>query len=411
MFKYFHRDKRSVSKREHTGKKEHAKEPEHTGEMVQIPCMAPGSAEVPFVEVSREDLQQVLRGSRKRFSERIDNNLAIMSRRLPTGDLVCESIQIGTLAPKKIVLVYLKNTANPGIVSEVKDRVRAIKSPAVIDSSYIERNIEDSGFSPFPQLEVTQKPDATESALLQGRVGVFLDGSPDVLLAPTTFFDLMDTTDDAYTRWFVAGSFFRLARYIMFILAVSLPGFYIALTSYNPEMIPTKLLFLSLGTREETAYPIYFEAFLMMGVIEAIRMMMIRIPSQIGSTIAVVSGITLVAAGMYSNILGASVIIIATLTMIASFGIPSYDLRSAVRIIQFFTMILSAFLGIFGYAAAFFYIAIHLATLKSFGIPYLAPLAPTEGSGWGHTVLRENTVSMPQDETYKPLRRKQTRRR
>ena len=344
-----------------------------------------------------------MRGTKKRFSENINYNLSALAKRIPTENLVCERFTVGSIAAKTIVMVYLKNIANPGIVREVRDRIKAIKAPSILESSYVERNIEDSNLSPFPQIENTKKPDVTESALLQGRVAIMVDGSPDALLAPTTFFDLMDTPDDAYLRWPIAGTFFRTARYIMFILAASLPGFYIALTSFNPEMIPTRLLEMILSSREETPFPIYFEVFMMMGIIEAIRMMMIRIPSQVGSTIAMVSGITLVIAGIYSNIIGAGVVIIATLTMISSFGIPNYDLRISVRMIQFFTMAASAFFGIFGYAVAFFYIVIHISTLKSFGIPFMSPVAPVEGSGWGHTVFRENTVDMPQDQTYKPL--------
>lgn len=229
-------------------------------------------------------------------------------------------------------------------------------------------------------------------------------GSPYVLLAPCTFFDLLDTPDDAYTRWFFTAGFFRMARYIMLLIAVCLPGFYIALLSFNPELVPTRLLLVILHSREGTPFPIYFEAFLMMGVAEAIRIMMMRIPSQLGSTVALFAGITLVIAGLFSHIIGAVVVMVATLTVIASFGLPDYDLRSSIRIIQFLTMVISSFLGLFGFAAAFFMILIHLVTLKSFGIPFMAPFAPLEGSGWGHTIFRKNTKQMPIDETYKPQR-------
>lgn len=357
---------------------------------------------VQFVEISPRDTQQTLRGSKKRFSESTSHNLSIISKRLPTDDLVCERFEVGSISKKPVIVVYLRNIANTRIIAEVKDRIAAVKAPNVLDSSYIERNIEDSNLSPFPQIEATQKPDVVESALMQGRVAVVVHGSPDVLLAPTTFFDLMDTPDDVYMRWFFGASFFRIARYIMFLLAVSLPGFYIALSSFNPEMIPTRLMIQIIASREETPFPIYFEMFLMMGIIEAVRMMMIRMPNQIGSSIAIISGLSLIGVGVVSNVIGPVAVIVPTLTMVASFGIPSYDLRVAVRIIQFFTMIMSSMLGIFGYATAFFCIAIHIAALKSFGIPYMSPLAPTEGSGLEHTVLVGNTANMAQDETYKP---------
>jgi len=368
------------------------------------PCFLDEEKQYPLVEVTPQATERPLRGTKTQFSDNLEYNLSIFARRIPSNDLVCQRFSVGSLAKKEVVIIYLKNIANPDIVAEVRDRIMAIKAPSILEGSYVERNIEDSNMSPFPQIENTKKPDVAESALLQGRVAIVVSGSPDILMAPTTFFDLMDTPDDAYLRWPVAATFFRIARYISLVLAASLPGFYIALTSFNPELIPTKLLFQILADREETPFPIYFEAFFMMGIIEAVRMMMIRIPSQVGSTLAVVSGATLVIAGLYGNVIGPIVVIVATLTMIASFNIPDYQLRASIRLIQFFTMIMSAVFGIFGYAVAFFYIAINLSTLKSFGIPYMAPFAPMEASGWGHTILRENTEKMPQDETYKPLK-------
>lgn len=360
------------------------------------------SKELRLISFQNRDLKQILRGSKLRFNEDADINLNIIKKLVPTNNLVSELFNLGDIAARKALLIYLDNVVNPTLLAEVKERLNRIKAKTIYDSSYIQRNIEDSHLSPFPQVEATELPDVAVSALWQGRVVIILDGCPNVLIAPCTFFDLMDTPDDAFSRWSFASSFFRIARYIMFLLALCLPGFYIALLSYNPELVPTRLLLLILNSREGTPFPIYFEIFVMMGIAEAIRMMLIRIPSQVGSTVALFSGITLVIAGIASDIIGSILVIIVTLTVISSFGIPDYDLRIAVRIIQFFTMIVSSMLGLFGFALSFFVICIHLCNLKSFGIPYLSPMATIEISGWGHTILRQNTKRMPVDETYKP---------
>lgn len=354
-----------------------------------------------FTTVSR-DTKQVLRGPKLRFTEDAAYNLNLLQELVSSPELITENISLGSSGPKEVVLLFIQNTANPVIVREVRQRLKGIKARTLYESSYIQRNLEDSSYSPFPQIEATERPDTTMSALWQGRVAVILDGSPHVLLAPCTFFDLMDTPDDAYTRWFFAASFFRIARYVMLLFAVCLPGFYIALLSFNPEMIPTRLMLLILNSREGTPFPVYFEIFLMMGIAEAVRMMLIRIPTQVGGTVALFAGITFVLAGIYSHIIGAVLVLIVTLTVISSFGIPDNDLRTSIRIIQFFTMAISSCLGLFGFALSFFVICIHLANLKSFGIPYMAPLATSEASGWGHTILRENTNKMPVDETYQP---------
>ncbi|MCW3490120.1 spore germination protein [Dethiobacter alkaliphilus] len=360
------------------------------------------------MDVAPRDTQQMLRGYKKQFHEDLDYNLSLIKERLPSDNLILEQFVIGRLGKKRVVIAYLNDLANPDIVAQIRTKIRAIKAETLLDSSYLERNIENSNLSPFPQVETAIQPDLTEAALIQGRIAILLDGSPDILLAPTTFFDLMDTPEDAYSRWFIAANFFRIARYIMFLMAASLPAFYIALTSHNPEMLPTRLAMLIAASAEGSPFPVYFEAFVMMGVVEAVRLILIRVPNQIGSAIAIFAGIVLVGAGLSARIFGEIIVMVVTLTAIVSFAIPNYDLRSAVRIIQFFTMILSTMFGMFGFAVAFFYIGIHLVSLKSFGIPYMAPFAPVEASGWGHTVLRDNTVAMAQDETYQPLSKAET---
>ena len=358
--------------------------------------------QISFVDVVSRDAQFPLRGPKKRFSDSIEVNLLYLRELLQGDSLIFEQFIVGSRSKRKVVIAYLEDVAHPGIVTEVKNRLRAIRTESVIDSSFIERNIENSNLSPFPQVEATPRPDVVETGLLQGRVAILADGNSDALLAPTTFFDLMDTPEDVYTRWFIAASFFRAAKYIMFILAASLPAFYIALTTFNPEFLPTRITFIIARARGGAPFPIYLETFIMMGIVEAVRMMMIRIPTQLGATIALFSGLALVIAGLFSNVVTPVVLMVVTLTIICSFGIPNFDLRTALRIIQFFTMIMASLLGVFGFAIAFFNISIHLVTLKSFGIPYMAPLAPLEASGWLHTIARKSSEVMPQDETYKP---------
>ncbi|MDX9871972.1 MAG: spore germination protein [Clostridia bacterium] len=359
--------------------------------------------EVQVMEEAPSDDQQYTRGPKERFSGNLNLNLTRLGERFKGAELKLEQFEVGSIAPKKVVLAYLKERANPEIVREIRQRISAIRAVTLLDISFVERNIEDSPLSPFPQAEVCQRPDGAEAALFQGRTVILCEGSPQALLAPATFFDLLDTPEDVYSRWFLAASFFRIARFIMFIFAVSLPGFYIALTSFNTGFIPTHLAFLIAGSREGTPFPVYFEAFLIMGVVEAVRMMMVRLPTQLGATIALFSGLALIGTGIVAKIISIPMVIIATLTMISSFAIANNDLREAVRLLQFFTMLMTSIFGLFGFAIAFIYIAIHMSVLKSFGIAYMSPLAPLEGSGLGHTIVRENTEMMAQDETYKPI--------
>lgn len=194
-----------------------------------------GFPEIPLVETTPQSNQQTTRGIKERTSARLEYNLLKIRERVTSSHLVFEQLEIGSLYKKRVAIAYLENKANPDLVQEIKARIQRLKIPVALDASYIERGIEDSQISPFPQVEVTNRPDVVESALLQGRVAIMLEGCPDLLLAPTTLFDLLDTPEDAFRRWFLASSFFRLARFIMLLFALCLPGFYIALTSWNPQ--------------------------------------------------------------------------------------------------------------------------------------------------------------------------------
>jgi hypothetical protein len=149
--------------------------------------------EVPIVEIAPQNTQQITRGVKDRFFSSLKYNMQKIRERITGPHLVFDQLKAGTAYEKKVVISYLKNRANPDLVNEIKDRINKLKITAALDCSYIERGIEDSTYSPFPQIEVTTRPDVVESALLQGRVAIILEGSTNVLIAPTTFFDLMDT--------------------------------------------------------------------------------------------------------------------------------------------------------------------------------------------------------------------------
>ncbi|MGI6224616.1 MAG: spore germination protein [Peptococcales bacterium] len=357
--------------------------------------------EIPIFQNTPRAKHQVGRGPQRLNSENLEFNLSTLKKMLPDPNLVVENFTIGSRTQTKVSIVYLKDIVHQGILQEVKTRLEKIHAEIILDSNFIEKNIQNFTWSPFPQVEKTNRPDVTIFALNQGRIAILVNGTPDTLLAPTTLFDILDTYDDSYHRWFVASSFFRIARIILLLIATFLPAFHISLTSYNPELIPTILSFNIIAARSSSPLPVYLETFILIGIAEATRMVMLRFPTFIGQTVALFAPISLVLTGLASNMFGAPLIIIVTLSIIATYTISDFDLRSSVRMIQFFTMLFSTFFGLFGLAMAFFYINIHLVTLKSFGVPYLAPLAPMNLSAWGHTILKEDTTDMPPDTTYK----------
>ena len=222
---------------------------------------------------------------------------------------------------------------------------------------------------------MTERPDAAASHLMQGRICVVVDRSPSVLIAPMTMTAFFQSVDDYSTRW-IAASFIRFLRFFAFFVAAFLPALYIAVISFNYEIIPLNLL-LSIGeSRGQVPFSPILEALIMELTLEMLREAGIRLPAPIGQTVGIVGGIvigqTAVQAGIVSNIM----VVVVALTGISSFIIPNYDMSSAIRLIRFPMMLLSSMFGIFGLTIGWMILIAHLISLESLGTPYGSPLAP-----------------------------------
>ncbi|MER2010610.1 MAG: spore germination protein, partial [Psychrobacillus sp.] len=176
--------------------------------------------------VDEPQTEQVVRGPRDGFTENIRTNTALLRRRIRDPLLYVESMQVGKKSKTDINIVYLEGTVKEGLVDEVKERLRKIKIDAVLESGYIEELIKDSPRSPFTTMQSTERPDKVAASILEGRVAIFVDNTPFVLLVPSYFWEFFQASDDYYSG-FLAGSFFRSIRYIAFMISLTLPSIYV----------------------------------------------------------------------------------------------------------------------------------------------------------------------------------------
>jgi len=227
--------------------------------------------------------------------------------------------------------------------------------------------------SPFPIFQSTTRPDKVASGILEGRVALVFDNSPEVLVAPTNFNMLLQASDDYYNRWAV-GTFARFLRYIAAFLAISFPGLYIAVTVFHTEIIPTKLMYAIASARSMVTFPIVVEVLIMEFLFELLREAGIRLPGPLGNTIGVVGGLIVGQAAVDAGIVSTIVVIVVALTAIASFAIPNEEFASIFRLLKFFIILTSAFLGLYGFILGLLILAVHLSELKSFGVPYMYPV-------------------------------------
>ncbi len=242
---------------------------------------------------------------------------------------------------------------------------------------YVEQYIEDSTFSPFPTIQLTERPDKASSALLEGRICILVDNSPFVLLIPSTLNVFFQSSEDYYQRFEIM-SFVRTLRFVAGILTLTLEGLYICISLYHPSMISLDLILKMSEARKNVPFPAVIEILLMDLAFELLREGGIRLPSPVGGTIGIVGGLIIGQSAVEASLVSPIVVIVVALSSVCSFLIPNDSLVSSFRLFKFLIIIASAFLGFYGFSLMLIFLSIHLCSLESFGIPYLYPFVSGE---------------------------------
>lgn len=339
--------------------------------------------------------ESVIRGPRESFNESLDTNLSLLRRRLKSKNFKMEEHSLGTETKTRFVIAYVEGICKPELIKELKRRLSYLDIDAVLGSSTFEETIEDSPYSPFPQVEYTERPDIVSASLLEGRIAIIVDGTPSAILAPVTLTMLMQTSEDYFQRY-IAATWIRWIRFLFLFASLLLPSLYIAITTFHPEMIPFKLLMTVAAAREIVPFPAFVEAFIMELSFEALREASIRIPKSIGQAVSIIGALIIGTAAVQAGIVSAAMVIIVSLTGIASFIIPHFDLGLTIRLLRFPIMALASMLGLFGITCGLIIIYIHLLNLKSFGLPYLYPLTPLAKADLNDTLYRAPWWAMQQ---------------
>lgn len=325
--------------------------------------------------IEKPNNEIVLRGPQEAFNELLRTNSAQIRKRLKDEDLIVEDISVGRISKTPCSMLYIKDIANERLVDEVKRRLVSINVDYMLDSGVLEQLIEDSTIYPSPQVLSTERPDYVSAMLANGRVAIIVSGSPNVLVVPTTAYELMHSAEDVYIRYPYA-NLLRLIRLIALFMALLLPGIYLAITNYHQEMIPTDLLLAIEASREKVPFPSIIELLLMELSFELIREAGVRVPGPIGPTLGIIGALILGQAAVAANIVSPILIIVVSVTGIGSFAIPNYSLGYSIRIMRFAFIALSALAGFLGITAGLFILGLWSTSLKSFGVPFMAPLGP-----------------------------------
>lgn len=337
--------------------------------------------------IEQPESESVVRGPREGFIEDITVNTSLLRRRIRSPKLKLVHYSVGKYSETSVVIAYIDGLASEDLIEEVKRRVKRINIDGILDSGTVEEFIEDHPYSPFPQTLATERPDVVTANLLEGRVAILVEGSPFSLIAPITFYSLLQASEDYYGR-FLIGTALRWLRYIFLVISLLLPSLYVAVLTFHQEMIPTSLVISIIGSREQVPFPAIVEVLIMEITFEALREAGLRLPKQVGSAVSIVGALVIGDAAVSAGIVSPPMVIVVAITGVASFTIPRYSAAIALRMLRFPIVILAGILGLLGVMLGIILIIVHLASLRSFGVPYLSPMAPMQANEMKDVLIR-----------------------
>lgn len=332
-------------------------------------------------------LEVTIRGPRDGFTENVMWNTALLRRRLRDPSLRVELFSIGRRSRTTVAMLHLASIAPDQLVQEVRRRLNAIDIDGILDTGYIEQLIEDKWWSPLPQHLRTERPDRAAAALLEGRVVIIADTTPFVLVVPATFDSLFHSPEDSYDRWFPV-NLLRWVRFLASVLSLIMPGLYVALVAYHPGILPTEFTLRLMASREGVAFPVLVETLLMQFFLELIKEAGFRMPSSIGQTFGIVGGLILGDIGVRAGLVSDAMVIVVAITAVSSFAAVDRELGTVLRLLGLPVLLSAAVLGLYGLTMALLLILAHLCTLRSYGVPYLAPYGFYPLSDWKDSVFR-----------------------
>ncbi|MDR4947558.1 spore germination protein [Neobacillus cucumis] len=343
--------------------------------------------------VSEPETESVVRGPREGMTESLRVNTALVRQKIRSNRLKAIAKDVGEETKTGIAIMYIDGLVSPELLKEVQARIDRIKIDGVLESGYIEELIEDNPWSLFPQIQNSERPDTIAANLLEGRVAIIIDGTPLALIMPSTFWQFLQASEDYYHRFHIS-IFLRILRIIFVFVALTLPGLYVAVTTYHQEMIPTNLLFSIASSREAIPFPAFIEALIMEISFEALREAGVRLPKIVGQAVSILGALVIGQAAVEAGIVSAPMVIVVSITGIASFTIPRFNMAISIRLLRFPFIFLAGMFGLFGIVLGILIILTHLSKLRSFGIPYLSPVAPLSKEGQKDVLLRAPWWSM-----------------
>ncbi len=333
--------------------------------------------------------EPAIKGARDAFVENLRTNTSLVRRHIRAPGLKIKEQTVGRQSLTPVDILYMEGIVNPETVRQVEARIEQIDIDALLATGNLEEYIIDTINTAFPLVLHTERPDRFCAGLVEGRVGILVEGLPLGYLAPGTIDQFLQAPQDKSNNWMLASALLVL-RYICLLATLILPAFYIAVVTFHQEMIPTRLALSIIAAKADVPFTTVFEVLLLLIAFEILQEAGLRLPPSIGQTVSIIGGLVVGSAAVEAKIISPAVLIVVAAAGIAGYTMPSQELAGALRIWRFILAVLSSVAGLFGLVMGMVVLIVRLGRLESFGVAYLTPFAANDGEQVeGHAVIRQ----------------------
>lgn len=341
--------------------------------VVLFPCVGAIAFEVKTGEKrnpSPPEVENTVKGPKDSFVETGRTNTSLVRRHLRTPDLRVYETTVGTRSLTNVSVLWVQGLTNEKLVEQMKSRLCEIRIDGLISPSAVEEYVTGSRATAFPLIQYTERPDKFCQGLLDGRVGLIVDGLPLAYLAPVDLMYLMDSPEDR-SRDYITASAVRILRYLALLTGLLLPGLYIAVANFRQDLIPLPLLRAIIESKAAVPFSTVAEILGLLITFELLQESGVHLPQAVGQSVSIIGGIVVGTAAVEAGIVSPIALIVVSIAGVCGFVLPNRDLAEAVRIWRFLIAIFGAIAGLWGVGAGALCLLIHLLGLKSMGIPYL----------------------------------------